>query len=76
MIKDRHDGNVLCEFEELNTRLKKFNMHIKAWGYLAVALDSDPYGHSGYALNNVLDIRVISGFVNGLEYNSKDKVDK
>ena len=43
-------------------------MHIKSWGRLAVALDSDTYGHQGYVLNNVMDIDVIEGFVEGLEY--------
>ena len=71
MREDRHDGNVIKEFNELNLRLKKFDMHISAWGYLAVAYDSDPDGDNGYALNNVKDVRVIEGFVNGLEQKPK-----
>lgn len=68
MNEEKNDGSILIKCEDLNRRLKKFDMHIKAWGYIAVALDSDPYGHQGYALNNVKDIDVIEGFVAGLEY--------
>lgn len=67
MIEVRHDGNVIEEFLELNKRLSKFNMHIRVWGLLAVANDNDTYGHHGYVLNNVRDVRVIEGFVTGLE---------
>jgi hypothetical protein len=64
-----NQSDVINAFINLNLRLKEFNMHIKPWGRLAVVLDSDPY--SGYILNNVLDIKVIEGFVNGLEYQAK-----
>tara|TARA_R110000751_G_C13756972_1_gene478837 strand:- start:1492 stop:1758 length:267 start_codon:yes stop_codon:yes gene_type:complete len=71
MIEAKHDGSVLIKYEKLNRRLEKFGMHIKAWGYIAVCLDSDPY--SGYVLNNVKDIDVVEGFVLGLEYIHENK---
>jgi hypothetical protein len=64
-----NQSDVISAFISLNARLKKFNMHIKPWGRLAVVLDSDPY--SNYVLNNVEDIKVIEGFVDGLEYQAK-----
>ncbi len=73
--KEKNDGSILIKYTDLNNRLKKFGMHISAWGYIAVALDSDPYGHKGYALNNVKDIDVIEGFVSGLEYIHETKQD-
>jgi hypothetical protein len=66
--KKKTQADIINKFHHLNKRLKAFEMHIKPWGYLAVALDSDPYGHAGYALNNVSDIDVIEGFIDGLEY--------
>jgi hypothetical protein len=65
MKSDRHDGDVIVEFLQCEKRLKKFEMHISTGGYLAVVTDSSP--HRGYVLNNVKDIRVISGFIDGLE---------
>ena len=67
-MTERNDGEVIEKFNDLNKRLEKFKMHIKSWGLLAVANDSDIYGHKGYVLNNVRDIDVIEGFVKGLEY--------
>lgn len=67
MQNDRHDGDVIVEFLQCQKRLKKLNMHINAWGYMAVADDKDTHGHHGYLLNNVKDIRVITAFIDGLE---------
>ena len=62
-------SDVINAFSNLNKRLNEFSMHIKPWGRLAVVLDSDPY--SNYVLNNVEDIKVIEGFIAGLEYQAK-----
>ena len=64
-----NQSDVINAFIDLNSRLKEFKMHIQPWGKLAVVLDADPY--SGYVLNNVVDIKVIEGFVDGLEYQAK-----
>jgi hypothetical protein len=66
-----NQSDVINAFRDLNKRLNKFSMHIKPWGRLAVVLDSDPY--SNYVLNNVEDIKVIEGFVSGLEYQEEAK---
>ena len=66
MMKERHDGNVIALYNSLDKRLKPFGLCIKSWGPLAVAEIESP--HSGYIINNVTDVRVIEGFVNGLEY--------
>ena len=63
--KQSNDAEVIIKFQQLNERLSKFDMHIKPWGKLAVVKNSDP--HNGYVLNNVTDIKVIAGFVQGLE---------
>ena len=71
MNDEKQHGNVIIKFNDLNKRLSKFNMHIKPWGRLAVCLDEDP--HSGYILNNIDDIDVIEGFVNGLEFDKDNR---
>jgi hypothetical protein len=71
MMNNYSQSDVINAFRDLNKRLSEFDMHIKPWGRLAVVLDSDPY--SNYVLNNVEDIKVIEGFVSGLEYQEKAK---
>jgi hypothetical protein len=68
-MNNYNHSDVINAFKDLNERLSEFDMHIKPWGRLAVVLDSDP--HNNYVLNNVLDIKVIEGFVEGLEYQAK-----
>jgi hypothetical protein len=70
-MSNYNQSDVINAFRDLNKRLSKFAMHIKPWGRLAVVLDSDPY--SNYVLNNLEDIKVIEGFVLGLEYQEKAK---
>jgi hypothetical protein len=71
MKSDRHDGDVIVEFLKCEKRLKKYNMHISAWGKLAIADDKDTHGHHGYLLNNIKDISVITAFIDGLEVAQK-----
>jgi hypothetical protein len=59
-------ADILKKFTVLNQRLSVFNMHIYAWGKLAVALNSNP--HNNFVLNNITNIDLIEGFVAGLEY--------
>ena len=70
-MKKNH-GEAISKFEELQNRFKKYGMFIKAWGLLAVAKDDDPYGHSGYIINNKDSIEEIESFLEGYEFGRED----
>lgn len=66
-MKDiKKHGEVIQKYNDLNERLKPFGLEIYAWGRLAVRKIDKP--HDGYFINNVDDIDVIAGFVDGLEF--------
>jgi hypothetical protein len=63
----QNDGNLLVQFVQCQKRLKKFNMHIHVWSTSTIAVYRDTHGQQEYLLNNVKDIRTLSGFIDGLE---------
>jgi hypothetical protein len=65
-MSDQHDGNLIERFGIYQTQLNKLGLTMDSWGRICV-YETGNRG-AGYVLNNVTNIDVVEGFIEGIKY--------